>query len=208
MTTQALPAILFKFGRSRQSVPVPATDDELLVQVQGGDRDALALLFCCYARPIRALGRRVLHNYEEADELVHEVFLYLINKAELFDPSCGSARAWLARISYHRALDRRRWLSRRHYFCDDGYEVWTDVEELLGPCDVEISYWRSRLTAAFHDLTEEQRSTLQLHFFEGLTVNEIAEQMGRSRVQVRHYYYRGLEALREQMGSEPTCRSA
>lgn len=195
--------MLLKFGRSRQSAPIAATDDELLVQVQRGDRDALALLFCCYARPIRALGRRVLHNYEEADELVHEVFLFLLNKAELFDPSCGSARAWLARISYHRALDRRKWLSRRHYFSDDNYEVWTDVEDLLGPCDVEISYWRSRLTAAFHDLTEEQRSTLQLHFFEGLTVNEIAEQMGRSRGQVKHYYYRGLEVLRGQMCSGP-----
>jgi len=199
MIAQALPAILFKFGRSRQSAPIAATDDELLVQVQRGDRDALALLFCCYARPIRALGRRVLHNHEEADELVHEVFLFLLSKAELFDPSCGSARAWLARVSYHRALDRRKWLSRRHYFYDDGYEVWSDVEELLGPCDVAISYWRSRLAAAFQYLTDEQRSTLKLHFFEGLTINEITEQTGQSRGQVQHYYYRGLEVLRKQM---------
>jgi RNA polymerase sigma-70 factor (ECF subfamily) len=48
-------------------------------------------------------------------------------------------------------------------------------------------------------LTDEQRHTLELHFFEGMTINEISEHLEKSAVNVRHYYYRGLERLRSQM---------
>jgi RNA polymerase sigma-70 factor (ECF subfamily) len=55
------------------------------------------------------------------------------------------------------------------------------------------------LRRAFDDLSEEQRMTLELHFFEGFTINEISERMGKPPGNVRHYYYRGLERLRDLM---------
>ena len=46
-------------------------------------------------------------------------------------------------------------------------------------------------------LTEWQRETLRLHFYEGCTFAEIAEKLGQSYVNIRHHYYRGLEKLRK-----------
>jgi RNA polymerase sigma-70 factor (ECF subfamily) len=149
------------------------------------------------------VGRRILRDRAEAEDLVHDVFLFVLNKSALFDPAKGSARAWLARVAYHRALDRRKYLVRRRFYhVDDPEEFVPRVEDLCNegrPEEVEFCYWQSYLQRAMETLTDEQRSTLQLHFFEGLTINEISQRLEKSAVNVRHYYYRGLECLRGQM---------
>ena len=53
--------------------------------------------------------------------------------------------------------------------------------------------WRN----VWDSLTECQRETLRLHFYEGFTFTEIAEKLGQSCVNIRHHYYRGLEKLRK-----------
>jgi DNA-directed RNA polymerase specialized sigma24 family protein len=49
----------------------------------------------------------------------------------------------------------------------------------------------------WESLTEFQRETLRLHFYEGCTFTEIAEKFGQSYVNIRHHYYRGLEKFRK-----------
>jgi RNA polymerase sigma-70 factor (ECF subfamily) len=46
-------------------------------------------------------------------------------------------------------------------------------------------------------LSADQLKTLEMHFFEGYTLEEIAERTGLSHVNVRNHYYRGLEKLRK-----------
>jgi DNA-directed RNA polymerase specialized sigma24 family protein len=48
-------------------------------------------------------------------------------------------------------------------------------------------------------LTEDQRNTLSLHFFDGYTFAEIAAKLDQSVGNIRNHYYRGLEKLRKQM---------
>jgi RNA polymerase sigma-70 factor (ECF subfamily) len=206
-----VPFFLLRFGRLRgaevavcEPKATTLSDDEtLLLRVQSGDREALGLLFLRYSRSVLSVGRRILHDRAEAEDLVHDVFLFVLNKSALFDPAKGSARAWLARVAYHRALDRRKYLVRRYFYdLGDPEEFIPGVEDLShegGPEEVEFCYWQSYLQRALETLTEDQRTTLELHFFQGLTINEISERIGKSAVNVRHYYYRGLECLRSQM---------
>jgi RNA polymerase sigma-70 factor, ECF subfamily len=58
---------------------------------------------------------------------------------------------------------------------------------------------RNGLEKVMEALTDDQRETLQLHFFEGYTLAEISEKLGQPRGNVRHHYYRGLAQLRKQM---------
>ena len=209
----SLPLFLLRFGRT-QGVDLPVCDtaatarpddEALLLQVQSGDRGALELLFLRYSRSVLSVGRRILRDRAEAEDLVHDVFLFVLDKCALFNPAKGSARAWLARVAYHRALDRRKYLVRRYFYdAGDGEEFIPDVEDLWqenGPESVEFCYWQSYLQRALATLTDDQRKTLELHFFQGLTINEISELTGQSAVNVRHHYYRGLERLRSQMFS-------
>jgi RNA polymerase sigma-70 factor (ECF subfamily) len=207
-------AFFLRFGRSSDevvvadiSVPDPpgaAKDDErLLLYVQSGDREALGILFDRYARLILSVGQRILRDTAEAEDLVHDVFLFLLNKSDLFDPTKGSARAWLAKVTYHRALDRRKYLARR-CFCDTSSGE-NAASNSAAPASSNIAespelfYWQSYLQRAFDDLSEDQRLTLDLYFFQGFTINEISQQLRKSPVNVRNYYYRGLERLRDLM---------
>jgi len=199
-------AFLWRLGKpiTAETVANVAThyatrDDEyLLLCVRSGDREALGVLFDRYARLVLSVGQRIIRDTAEAEDLVHDVFLFLLDKSDLFDPSKGSARAWLAKVTYHRALDRRRYLARRCFYdCKNANDPAIDWERSNeGP---ELWYWHSYFRRAFDDLSEEQRMTLELHFFEGFTINEISERMGKPPGNVRHYYYRGLERLRHLM---------
>ena len=53
------------------------------------------------------------------------------------------------------------------------------------------------LLSAFEDLTEIQRLTLELFYFQGLELREISERLNESLGNVRHHLYRGLERLRK-----------
>jgi RNA polymerase sigma-70 factor (ECF subfamily) len=53
-----------------------------------------------------------------------------------------------------------------------------------------------RLQGAFDDLTENQRETLEMYYFEGLGLREISQQLNEPLGNVRHRFYRGLNRLR------------
>ena len=209
--TASLSELLLRFGRTAaQSTDEPdrktplneyasCADEDLLVLVQSGDRDALGVLFDRFGRLIFAAGLRIIRDPAEAEDLVHDVFLFIVDAKCAFDPARGSARTWLARVTHHRALDRRRYLTRRSFYDSPNSELLPEKETSRGADHPEFSYWRSCLQRAFGDLSEAQRATLRLHFFEGFTINEIGAQLGQSPANVRNFYYRGLERLRSMM---------
>ena len=55
------------------------------------------------------------------------------------------------------------------------------------------------LEKAFESLSDGQRQTLWLYFFEGYTLEEIAVKLGQSRGNIKHHYFRGLDRLRKQI---------
>ena len=60
-------------------------------------------------------------------------------------------------------------------------------------------FGRNGLENVVGALSEDQRETLRLHFFEGYTLTEIGTKLGQPLGNVRHHYYRALDKLREQM---------
>jgi RNA polymerase sigma-70 factor (ECF subfamily) len=193
------------------SAPTEFSDGDLLSKVCRGDREALAMLFRRYAHSIRNIGRRILRDKAEAEDLVQEVFLYIHRKSGLFDSTKGSASSWIIQIAYTQAFLRRRELKSHGFYVsgitdkpvechrssDKGAEYDQSVEGLFGR-----NGWREILGA----LTQEQRETLRLHFFEGFTFDEIAEKLGQSYANVRNHHYRGLEKLRKYLGSSELNR--
>ena len=58
------------------------------------------------------------------------------------------------------------------------------------------------LQAALNKLPERQRSTVCSYFFEGLSLREISERNQESLSNARHHFYRALEKLKQELGSE------
>jgi RNA polymerase sigma-70 factor (ECF subfamily) len=175
------------------------SDETLVASLQGRDHDALAELFRRYSRLVFSMGFAILEDAGEAEEIVQDVFLYLYQRAGQFDRSRGTAKAWIVQVAHSRALDRRKFLRRRRFYV--GTDLADLADTLAGTNDVErhvMSKWNlSQLQAVLRELSEKQRRTLEMFFFEGLELKEIAKQFAESPENVRHHYYRGLQQLRK-----------
>jgi len=179
-------------------------DEALLSEVSHGNREALSILFRRYARLVHTVSTRILSDSVEADDLVQDVFLYLARKASDFDPSKCSARSWIVQITYHRAIDRRRYLDSRHFYTrldlDHAKDLVSQTSEEIGEIEAfPQMVGNTTMRALLDTLTEDQRHTLSLHFVEGFTFAEIAAKVDQSLGNVRNHYYRGLEKLRKQL---------
>lgn len=193
-------------GSRSTPVPVEPSDEFLVTQIKEGSREALGLLFRRYARLVRTIANRILRNGAEADDLLQELFLFIYRKSATFDQSKSSARSWIVQMAYHRSIDRRRYLEGRHFYTQVNL---TEAAEVIGPCAEhgasrecsEELVGKTTVQGLLAPLTEDQRNTLSLHFYEGYTFAEIASKLDQSLGNIRNHYYRGLEKLRKQMFS-------
>jgi RNA polymerase sigma-70 factor (ECF subfamily) len=186
-------------GDARRPSVIPIlSDEEVLTRLRTGETQALTFIYDRYSRLVLSIALRILHDYGEAEEVVQDSFLQVFQKANLFDPEKGTEKAWIVQIAFHRALDRRSYLHRRgHYFGTDA----DLLDDTPGETDLEREVGaklnRTHLERAFEELSEVQRRTLQLFYFDGLELREIAEKLDESLGNVRHHFYRGLEQLRK-----------
>jgi RNA polymerase sigma-70 factor (ECF subfamily) len=185
-------------------IPITEISDELLLeQVGHGTKEALSILFRRHARTVRNVAHRILKDEAEAEDLVQDVFIFLLRKASLFSRSNGSARSWIVHIAYHRAFDRRRHLITRHFYaCQDIAQAALTVadrryETLLHEWSLERIYGKQSAVRLRELLTPSQLMTIELHFFEGYSLEEIAERLDQTLGNVRNHYHRGLEKLRK-----------
>jgi RNA polymerase sigma-70 factor, ECF subfamily len=187
-------------GAPRISEP---SDEQLMAQVRGGEKEALTLLFRRHSRAVRNVAYRILRNEAEADDLVQEVFLLIFRKAALYDPARGKATSWIIHAAYNRAFDRRNYLNTRHFYTNQELE---EMSPGLADKRQEIPAYAQSIEGVLGKplmsrfnarLSPEQRETLQLYFFEGYELKEIAELTGRLLANVRNHYYRGLEQMRK-----------
>ena len=213
-SAEVLPSALMKRRFPSQPSPAaivePPTDEALLRMVQDGQRDAIGILFRRYAQTIHAVGKRVLRDPAEADDLVQDVFFYVHRKSSHFDNSKGSARSWIFQIAYTQAFLRRRELKAHGFYESRPADLCgSELQTFSGPDydqTVEGLFGRSGWQRVQEALTEDQRETLRLFFFEGYTFAEIAEKLGQSFSNVRHHYYRGLEKLRKNLAENALNR--
>jgi RNA polymerase sigma-70 factor, ECF subfamily len=180
------------------------SDEALVARICADDAEALGLLFRRYARLVWTVGRRILRNNEEADDLLQDVFLFVRRKASTFDTSKGTIRSFIVHITYQRAISRRRYLSYRHFYSSKDLETDTTDHIPAAPTplydeSLEAHLGREGLQSALAEMSACQRETLRLHFVEGYSFEEIAGHLGQTYTNVRHFYYRGIEKLRKHM---------
>jgi RNA polymerase sigma-70 factor (ECF subfamily) len=211
----SIPEQELRAPRETTNLPSPGlpevTDEWLLKSAEEGEKDALSLLFRRYAYPVRNVGQRILRDKAEADDLVQEVFLYIHRKSALFDSSKGSARSWIIQVAYTQALLRRRQLKAQGFYlsgiadrpveCEQASDLGADYDHT-----VEGLFGRDGWKKIVEDLTEDQRETFWLHFFEDYTFIEIAEKLGQTYANVRNHHYRGLEKLRKHLARDELNR--
>ena len=184
------------------------SDDRVMAHLAAGHGDAVAVLLDRYARLVLSIAFRIVRDRAEAEDVTQEVFLDLCRTAARFDASKGSTKMWVVRTAYRRSLNRRRYLNVRDaHLPDDGEELLksqASADFLIAP--KLTAYESQRLVRQIlGGLSAGQRRVLELVFFDGLSMREVAEKTGASLESVRHRYYRGIDKLRQLM-QEPRAR--
>lgn len=186
-------------GRAQQLI----SDRCLLERIAQGQSDALGYLFHRYAPVVRGIAARILRDTAEAEDLVQDLFLFVQRKCGAFDSAKSSAGSWIIQMTYQRAMERRRRLAVRCFYTRE--DLQGDASRLVAIPTIEDDYspntvfGRNGLEKVLNALSDDQRETLRLFFFEGYTLSEISAKLGQSLGNVRNHYYRALDRLRKQM---------
>jgi len=80
-------------------------DDELLRKIAEGDRQALAVFYDRYERPVYGLLVGILKNTDDAEDVMQEVFSQVWKKADTYSAEYGNGRNWVLRIAHNKAIN-------------------------------------------------------------------------------------------------------
>jgi RNA polymerase sigma-70 factor (ECF subfamily) len=164
------------FANSATVTPTLTETGQLVVDAQGGDRDAFASLVEMYERRVFSIAMRRLGNDAEAQDLTQEVFIKAMCKIDqVREPNCFSG--WLRSITTRMALNR---LPRRRpdfatspeLLADACVDDVTPVEHAL---TAERRVW---LRAGMDELGELDRATLVAFYFDGQSILEMSDRFG------------------------------
>jgi RNA polymerase sigma-70 factor (ECF subfamily) len=183
-----------------------AADVELLRRIAGGDVRAVAELYDRHARMLMALALRIVRDHSEAEDVVHDAFVIVGERARQYVPERGAVGAWMVTLVRNLSIDRTRRRDRREAIARDVLVHEPEPAAAAARLDPEAQASgaadRERVRRALATLPDVQRATLETAFYEGLTYAEIAEREGVPLGTIKSRAARGLAALRDALGDE------
>ena len=169
----------------------------LVARAQQGDSQAFADLYEQYSPVVyRFLRRRLDGSDEVVQDLTADVFVKVYEKLDRYVERGLPFTAWLYRSAHNHLVDYLRTLPR---YQASSLDETIEVAEHHSSTAFGRVLDRETLEPALARLTAEQRETVELRFFEGLSVAETAARMGRSDEAVKKLQARALANLRRSL---------
>ncbi|WIX82784.1 ECF RNA polymerase sigma factor SigK [Amycolatopsis carbonis] len=178
-----------------------ATPEELLARVALGDEAAFARLYDELAGPVLGMVVRVLRDRAQSEEVAQETMLEIWRKAATFTPERGNVRSWALTIAHRRAIDRVR-----------SEQSGSDRETRAGRLDPHRDFdevaeqtmlrlERDDVRAALASLTDLQRRSIELAYYDGYTYREVGALLDIPVSTVKSRMRDGLIRLRHVLGA-------
>jgi RNA polymerase sigma-70 factor (ECF subfamily) len=179
----------------------PSADAAVVRRMATGDQTAMAELYDRFSGPLYAVALRILGDASEAEDVLHDAFISLWEKAATFESSRGTAFSWAIALTRNRAIDRLRQRRRRAEILRDSapedFDLHTRTADPGADSRAQLGDQAQAVRAAVAALPTDQQRALELAFFGGLTQQEIAirlqEPLGTVKARIR----RGLLKLRD-----------
>lgn len=191
------------FSRASDRPYDDLADGRMLAGIASGDPESFRALHERYWGLLYATIHRILGDVEDSEEVLQEVLNSLWHKAGLYHPGRGRPVTWLTSTARNRAIDRLRARKRQSRL----KEAYGEVADFLhrgttpvtGPEAAERRDACQAVRSAVLELTGIQREAIEKVYFEGLTQQEIADQLGEPLGTVKARVRRGLAKLRQSL---------
>jgi len=162
----------------------------LMERVRARDPEAFEAIYDRFSRLVYGVALRVLGDQTAAEDVTQAVYLKLWNAPQAYRE--GNLAAWLVRVTRNRALDVVR---------AQAAHPQVELSEALPENDVLEESVFARLDGvavrrALGDLSENERSLIELAFFAGLTHQELAHRTGTPLGTVKTRIRTALRKLR------------
>jgi RNA polymerase sigma-70 factor, ECF subfamily len=175
----------------------PTSDWSLINRVVNRDETALAVLYDRYAGLVCATLNRILRDSAATEEVLQDIFLQIWRNAANFDPSRGSLPGFLIVAARNRAISRlRRSSPETREVIETDVVMFPNLESEIARKEMMV-----RVQAALNELPSEQKKTVELAYFEGLTHSEIAERTGDPLGTVKTRLRSAVEVLKKKLQS-------
>ena len=179
------------------AAPEPFDYEAAVQACARGERYALRVLYQREARWLLGVAQRIVHDPQQAEDVLQDAFIQVWQHAGTFDATLGSARGWIYTIVRHRALKSLR---------DRGHERTMDPLDLReladsqqrGSAEGELrALDTDSLERCLQRLDEARRACVVHAFVDGLTHEQIARRLNTPLGTVKSWIRRSLASLKE-----------
>lgn len=175
------------------------TPDNLVEELQAGNRRALAYLYDHYGGALYGVLLKMLRQDEAlCQDLLQEIFVKIWQKAKDYSADKGALYTWLVNITRNHAIDYLR--SKRHKNQQQNHSIDNSVYGLESARDWDPQH--IGLNELVSQLQEEQQQIIHLAYFQGFTQQEIAEEHDIPLGTVKSRARAGLQRLKKYFNPE------
>lgn len=156
-----------------------------------------AILYERHAVPILAYLRLHAPTWEDAEDVLQEVFLAAMDQRQLLTLPEHEQLAWLGGVARHKLVDHYRRTRRRPTLPLEQLEDALEAEAALAPEALILGREaRRELWEAVRHLSAVQQQVIYLRFVGGLRCPQIASLLGKREDAVRKLLSRAMNQLR------------
>jgi RNA polymerase sigma factor (sigma-70 family) len=171
-----------------------ASFPEVLAAARADAPWAYQRLYDAYGGPVAGYLRA--QGAEDPDSLTNDVFLRAFDNVATFEGDEARFRSWVFTIAHHRLIDDRRRRSRRPQRSDDPVEEVQVGTDVAAEVDALVNLGSEQVATLLERLSPDQRDVLVLRIVGDLTVEQVAEAVGKRPGAVKALQRRGLASLR------------
>ncbi|MDV5145076.1 ECF RNA polymerase sigma factor SigK [Streptomyces sp. SBC-4] len=172
----------------------------LMDKVAQGDREAFTGVFRAISEPVFGMVRRILRDRSMSEEVAQEVLVEVWRTAPRYDPEKGSVLSWALTLAHRRAVDRVR--SEEAASAREARVALLDRESAFDHVVEEVEWHQERdaVRRCLRGLSEPQRRSVTLAYYEGMTYREVAAYLAEPLGTVKSRMRQGLMRLRDCLG--------